>query len=89
MTFSSTPKHGKSILTARPTKCFIGYNEVEFLGHIVGQGTLKPKPDKVKAIQQAERPTTKTHIKSFLGLAGYYRKFVPNFATVAVPLTYH
>ena len=45
-------------LTARPTKCFIGYNEVEFLGHIVGQGTLKPKPDKVKAIQQAEGKTT-------------------------------
>ncbi|PIK60000.1 hypothetical protein BSL78_03079 [Apostichopus japonicus] len=77
----------KANLTARPTKCFIGYNEVEFLGHIIGEGRVKPKPDKIKAIQQAERPTTKTQVRSFLGLVGYYRKFVPNFAAVAVPLT--
>ena len=74
-------------LTARPTKCFIGYDEVEFLGHIVGNGIVKPKPDKVNAIQQAQRPTTKTQVRSFLGLVGYYRKFIPNFAAVAVPLT--
>jgi hypothetical protein len=74
-------------LTARPTKCFFGYDEVEFLGHVVGQGIVKPKPDKVKAIQQAERPTTKTQMRSFLGLVGYYRKFIPNFSAVAVPLT--
>ncbi|PIK51749.1 hypothetical protein BSL78_11339 [Apostichopus japonicus] len=52
-----------------------------------GEGRVKPKPDKIKAIQQAERPTTKTQVRSFLGLVGYYRKFVPNFAAVAVPLT--
>ena len=48
---------------------------------------MKPKPDKLKAIEQAERPTTKTQVKSFLGLLGYYRKFVPHFATTAAPLT--
>ena len=74
-------------LTARPTKCFIGYNEVEFLGHIVGRGVVKPKPDKVLSIKQAERPKTKTQVRSFLGLAGYYRKFIPNFSDVAAPLT--
>ena len=77
----------KANLTARPTKCFIGFTEVEFLGHVVGQGVVKPKPDKLKAIEQAERPTTKTQVKSFLGLLGYYRKFVPHFATTAAPLT--
>ncbi|XP_033095865.1 uncharacterized protein LOC117100326 [Anneissia japonica] len=74
-------------LTARPTKCFIGYEEVEFLGHIIGQGLVRPKPDKLKAIEQAERPITKTQVRSFLGLAGYYRKFIPQFADIAAPLT--
>ena len=74
-------------LTGRPTKCFIACDEVEFLGHIAGQGIVKPKPDKVEAVQQAKRPMTKTQVRSFLGLVGYYRKFIPNFAAVALPLT--
>jgi hypothetical protein len=74
-------------LTARPTKCYIGYEEVEFLGHIVGRVTVKPKPDKIQAIQKADRPITKKQVRSFLGLAGYYHKFVPDFSTVAAPLT--
>ena len=74
-------------LTARPTKCNIGYSEVEFLGHVVGKGIIKPKPDKVEAINEAPRPETKTQLRSFLGLTGYYRKFIPNFASVAIPLT--
>ena len=74
-------------LTARPTKCHIGCSEVEFLGHVVGKGIIKPKPDKVEAIKEAARPETKTQLRSFLGLTGYYRKFIPNFASVAIPLT--
>lgn len=77
----------KANLTARPSKCFIGYNEVEFLGHMVGRGVLKPKPEKVEAIRKAVRPETKTQLRSFLGLAGYYRKFIPDFAAIACPLT--
>ena len=74
-------------LSAIPTKCHIGYSEVEFLGHVVGKGIIKPKPDKVEAINEALRPETKTQLRSFLGLTGYYRKFIPNFASVAIPLT--
>ena len=70
----------KANLTARPSKCFIGFNEVEFLGHMVGKGIMRPKPDKVKSIKEAARPETKTQLRSFLGLAGYYRKFIPDFA---------
>ena len=74
-------------LTARPSKCFIGFSELEFLGHMVGRGVMKPKPDKVEAIQNAVRPETKTQLRSFLGLAGYYRKFIPDFSAIACPLT--
>ncbi|KAJ8020240.1 hypothetical protein HOLleu_39778 [Holothuria leucospilota] len=76
-----------SNLTARPTKCFIGYEEIEFLGHVVGKGTIKPKEDKVQAVKQAKRPETKTQLRSFLGLVGFYRKFIPDFSTIALPLT--
>ena len=77
----------KANLTARPSKCFIGFNEVEFLGHMVGKGIMRPKPDKVKSIKEAARPETKTQLRSFLGLAGYYRKLIPDFAAIGCPLT--
>ena len=74
-------------LTAKPSKCMIGYDSIEFLGHnIVGQ-TVRPQEDKIQAIRDAPRPSTKRQIKSFLGLAGFYRRFIPNFSSIASPLT--
>ena len=74
-------------LTAKPSKCFIGYESLECLGHVLGHDRLQPHPNKVKAIAEAARPLTKRQVKSFIGLIGYYRQFIPNFDVLAAPLT--
>ena len=74
-------------LTAKPSKCFTGYSSIECLGHnIVGQ-TVRPQEDKIQAIREATRPQTKRQMKSFLGLAGFYWRFIPSFSSIASPLT--
>ena len=74
-------------LTARPSKCMVGFTSVEFLGHRVGEGVLTPNQNKVKDIVEAKRPETKKQVQSFLGMVGFYRKFIPQFAEIALPLT--
>lgn len=61
--------------------------ETEFLGHVICNEGVKPNPNKIQAIQNYPIPKTQTEIKRFLGLLGYYRKFIPNFAHVTKPLT--
>ena len=61
--------------------------EYTYLGHVVGNGVVKPQEDKLTAIKHLPQPTTKKQIQSFLGLTGYYRQFIPNYAAIAVPLT--
>ena len=74
-------------LTARPTKCHLACASVEFLGHMVGQGRMEPTTDKIEKVMSASRPTTKKEVRSFLGLVGYYRKFIPNMSAIATPLS--
>jgi transposase InsO family protein len=74
-------------LSARPKKCFLGFEELSFLGHVVRKGELLPEEDKLEKIRDAVAPQSKKEVRAFLGMAGYYRKFVPNFSTIALPLS--
>ena len=73
-------------LSARPSKCEIAAQEVEYLGHIVGKGEIRPTVTKMEKIRDAAQPVTRKEVKSFLGLVSYYRRFVPNFSDTATPL---
>jgi hypothetical protein len=61
--------------------------ERNYLGHVVTSEGVKPDSDKIKAVVEFPTPRTKKDIKSFLGLAGYYRKFIADFSAIARPLT--
>ena len=61
--------------------------ETEFLGHIVTNEGIRPNPNKIEAIKKQPIPKTVKEIQSFLGMSGYYRKFIPNYSKIAKPLT--
>ena len=73
-------------LYVKPSKCFFGVQEVEYLGHIASHHGVKAYPNKIKAIKEWRIPTTLRHIRRFLGLTGYYLKFVKNYGRIAAPL---
>jgi len=61
--------------------------EVDYLGHHVGLGKVQPIEKKVKALINFPRPTTRKQLQSFLGLADYYRKYIPHFAWLSALLS--
>ncbi len=74
-------------VAANPRKCHLALFEAKYLGFRVGRGLIKPQEKKVEAVRAAPRPSTKTQVRAFLGLAGYYHCFIPNFSSLAAPLT--
>jgi len=72
-------------LTLSPTKCCFAVAEVDYLGHHVGLGRVQPRAKKVQAVLDFPAPNNRRHLQQFLGLAGYYRKFVPILPTFLLP----
>ena len=97
--YSSTPEenllHIKTVfeklchakLSMKLSKCHFFAKEIQYLGHILGVEGIRPVPAKTEAIKAMHPPVNPKQVHAFLGLVGYYRKFIKNFAKIAKPLT--
>ncbi|GKB46994.1 putative reverse transcriptase domain-containing protein, partial [Tanacetum coccineum] len=77
----------KEKLYAKFSKCEFWLQEVHFLGHIVNQNGIHVDPSKIEAVKNWKTPTTPSEIRSFLGLVGYYWRFISNFSKIVKPFT--
>ena len=68
-------------------KCNFFKSHIQYLGHLISGEGIKPLPEKLESIKEMPPPTTPKEVKQVLGLIGYYKKFVPRFANVAMSLT--
>ena len=75
-------------LTLQPEKCHFLQKEIAYLGHVITQDGVEPDPQKIESVQKFPRPKTRKNIKQFVGLIGYYRRFIPGFAKSAKPLAH-
>lgn len=74
-------------LSLQPGKCRFLRKETQYLGHIISGEGVRPDPGKIAAVENFPTPVNVKGIQSFLGLAGYYRKFIKDFSQIAKPLT--
>lgn len=70
----------------QPDKCNFLMSQIKYLGHIISENGVRPDPDKINVVLKYPVPETPKQIKAFLGLVGYYRHFIPNFAVIVKPL---
>src|SRR3954470_20373978 len=70
----------------KPKKCTIAAHELHMLGHIISKNGIKTDPAKVTAVSKYPDPTSKTEVRAFMGLAGYYRHFIQNCSKIAEPI---
>ncbi|CAF4417489.1 unnamed protein product, partial [Didymodactylos carnosus] len=73
-------------LTLKPSKCFFARQKLKYLGHIVSAQGIRPDPEKLEAVRSFPTPGKAKDVRAFLGLTGYYRRFIKNYAEVAEPL---
>lgn len=73
-------------LKLQPDKCEFLRKEANYLGHVISESGVRPDPKKVEAVESFATPKTTKELKGFLGLAGYYRRFIPGFSKIAKPL---
>ncbi|KAG6929116.1 hypothetical protein G0U57_006251, partial [Chelydra serpentina] len=74
-------------LMANPKKCRLGWQETTYLGYTIRRGQVRPLVGKVQALAACPPPTTKRQVCQFWGLASYYQRFIPRFASIVAPLT--
>jgi len=74
-------------LKLKPSKCFLLQTSVAFLWHVVSAEGVAAHPDKTRAVAEWPEPTCVRDVRAWLGLTGYYRRYVKNYASVAAPLT--
>ncbi|KAJ0895862.1 putative nucleotidyltransferase, Ribonuclease H [Helianthus annuus] len=77
----------QNLFFAKPSKCTFAVSSVAYLGHIISAKGVEADPEKLSAIQSWPVPTSLSTLRGFLGLTGYYRRFVRNYAQIAAPLT--
>ena len=74
-------------LTMKPRKCQFAMSQCSYLGHVVGNGKVRPEQSKLQAVKEFPTRTTKKQVRAFLGLTGYYRKFIADYAKTVTALT--